>query len=47
MLCVGSAVKAAGKLEEEVCRWGADGMQKMERWKNGEGKLKIGAGESP
>jgi hypothetical protein len=25
----------------------ADGMQKVERWKNGEEKLKMGAGESP
>jgi hypothetical protein len=24
MLCVGSAVKPTGKLEEEVCRWDAE-----------------------
>ena len=32
MLCVGSAVKAAGKLEEEVCRWDAEDGE-MEEWR--------------
>ena len=32
MLCVGSAVKAAGKLEKEVCRWGAEDGE-MEEWR--------------